>query len=871
MALFAAPPPTTDCELFEGPEKTLTLCFKSRRIASKSLRLIPQEAWENVLKHAKCEILSAVESTPPVLASKNKEKVVASKGVTAYLLSESSLFVSDTSLSLKTCGRTTPLAALEPILDLAVPTWRKKDPEHYLKYATFTRLGYMRPDEQLEPHTSWEQEVSYMDKHFKGEAVVLGSETTSAQHVYVANYLPKDEVCEMMSTQVALTNLDTSESMQRYGPPEARSPDQATPLKTAWKELHGDDRRSIAANHQLDERFFDPIGYSSNGVFGRNFTTIHITPQPGCSYLSVETTMPMTKDARRRFVAGAQGLCRSDSMAVTEFALCPKLFQGAAPEVLGFELQRSTQTVGTGFACAHHHYERRGFLPSAQESVSTPESSPAPAEVSLDPIAQQVVTSKASPAESSPAATVSTAASSPPLSTTDECIDDQAGLFQAFPAEASKSAIRSMDSTTSKKEPCDDEAQEVQEAPLVIRAPTSGVLAVTAAAEHVLANPGKLTVDEPISLLDITALRQQASLWHRLLPRVEPFYAVKCNPQPSVVKALWAMWKEIGIGGFDCASPAEIQLVMSLGVNPAEHIVFANPCKQSSAVNFARASGVSRLVFDNSAELMKLADLYPEAEMLLRVQTDDALAQCPLSNKFGAAPADCAALLAQARDLGLKVVGVSFHVGSGCSQSGAFRGALQRARFVFDEAARIGFDPEILDIGGGFPGWDEPGQATFADHAADIRELLGELFPSPRVRVIAEPGRFFVASAQAVLTTVVSVAEASRGSRYYLNDGLYGSFNCLLYDHAVVPRPMILRDGHALEESSDIGEACKCTLFGPTCDGFDVISDSLDLPQLRVGDRLLFANMGAYTTAASTSFNGFGPAACFVYESRGEE
>jgi ornithine decarboxylase len=274
---------------------------------------------------------------------------------------------------------------------------------------------------------------------------------------------------------------------------------------------------------------------------------------------------------------------------------------------------------------------------------------------------------------------------------------------------------------------------------------------------------------------------------------------------------------------------------------------------------------VRRVAFDNSAELVKMKELWPEAELVLRVETDDTMAQCPLSNKYGCAPEDFQALLAQAKELGLKVEGVSFHVGSGCSQAGAFRGAFQRARMAWDEAVRQGFTPRLLDIGGGFPGWDEEGQANFADHAADIREMLDELFPSPDIQVIAEPGRFFAAKCQSVLTTVVSVKDDQTGSRYYLNDGLYGSFNCLLYDHAELPRPKILRNGHAISYE-EAGPTRACTIFGPTCDGFDMLSDTMSLPHLQVGDRLLFENLGAYTSSACTSFNGFEPASNFVFK-----
>jgi ornithine decarboxylase len=788
------------------------------------LRHIPQEAWAEVLKHAKCEILSAVESTPAVMMSKKSGKSSSTKGLTGYLLSESSLFVSDHTLTLKTCGRTTPLAALEPILSLVVPNWEKHDPDHYLRYASFLRLGYMRPEEQLEPHTSWQEEVDYMNKHFRGEAVVLGSKATSAQHVYIANYLPKGEVSDVFSTQVALTELDPSQSMRRYGraPAGGRSPVQAAPLKHAWESLHGSEKRSAAANPILDECFFEPIGYSANGVFGRYFTSIHITPQPVSSYLSVETSLPLTHEARQSFVEGSESLCPgAGKLVLTEFALSPSLFNaGTAPEIPGFTLEMTSQTVGHRFACAFHTYTR--CIPQLL-SQHIPQRRPSP----LNELTRNEEDAAASECESAeerlePLAQNGTAPPTPVFSVADSA---------TAPVAAALSLLEKADCT----------AFDSFHAKLA---------------------------DAPVALVDKAALWRRVALWRRLLPRVEPFYAVKCNPHTAVIKSLLAAWKEYGFGGFDCASPAEIELVAALGANTEEQVIFANPCKQASAIKFAHAAGVRLLAFDNIAELEKIHALHQEADLVLRIQTDDAFAQCPLSNKFGAAPADYKALLDRARALKLHVVGISFHVGSGCSERGAFRTALQRARAAFDVAEMSGFTPTLLDIGGGFPGFNDGGNATFESHATDISELLEELFPSPAVKVIAEPGRFFAATAQAMLTEVISVAEAPGGNRYYLNDGLYGSFNCLLYDHAKLEKPLVIRRGHILEEEDESTHQRPCTLFGPTCDGFDVLSESMALPLLKVGDRLLFCNMGAYTSAASTSFNGFAPASCFVYESR---
>lgn len=798
-------------DLFEGPEKTLTLCFKQRKVAAGSLRLIPQESWTEVLKHAKCEILSSVESTPldtstsaVRLTKGGKQKKVSTNGLTGYLLSESSLFLSDTTLSLKTCGRTTPLKALEPILDIVVPKWRQKCSDEYLSYTTFSRLGYMFPGEQLEPHNSWSEEVSYLERFFKGESTVLGTEVSSTFHLYVANYMPQGEIVDAFSMQVALTKLDPNASMAMF---QEGGDSADAPLKSAWKRLHGDERRSVAANALVDERFFQPYGYSANGVFGRHFTTVHATPQPSCSYVSVETSMPMTQEARQRFVLGAEGLCCAGALTLTEFGLCPSLFcRPDVPQIPGFKLQRSSQSIGPTFACALHHFARETPLPWQPAALQAPGT---------------VLQAQKQGAEAAAAAKARAAA-----------------------AEAREAASK---------------------VPVIeVGEVSQGALKAT---QRFLAEDAGSASDLPMALLDVGAVKRRAEVWRRHLPRVEPFYAVKCNSHPALVSTLWQIWQDWGAGGFDCASPMEMATVAAAGVDLRERVVYANPCKQESAVVFAKSAGVRWVVFDNVAELAKLHRLYPGAELLLRLQTDDTLAQCPLSNKFGARVEDCSMLLAKAKELGLTVVGVSFHVGSGCSQRGAFRSALRRARAAFDEMERSGYEPRLLDIGGGFPGSEEEGEVGFAEHAADICELLEELFPSPSVRVIAEPGRFFAATAQALLATVVSVADAAEGCRYYLNDGVYGSFNCLIYDHAVAPQPKVIRNGEemSLEESEG---TLPCTVFGPTCDGFDVIAESMALPRLRVGDRLLFPDMGAYTSAASTSFNGFAPAAGWVYESK---
>jgi ornithine decarboxylase len=222
-----------------------------------------------------------------------------------------------------------------------------------------------------------------------------------------------------------------------------------------------------------------------------------------------------------------------------------------------------------------------------------------------------------------------------------------------------------------------------------------------------------------------------------------------------------------------------------------------------------------------------------------------------MSIKFGARPDGARALLERAQALGLEVVGVHFHVGSGCTEAAAYRQALMTARRVFDEASELGMHFELLDIGGGYPGDDETAQVKFVDIAKEVNALVPVLFPD--TRVIAEPGRFVAMQSASLVTKIVSKADLPDGKvRYHINDGLYGSFNCVIYDHAALLEPKVL--GAKKDEVS----RRTCVMFGPTCDGFDRVLENSDaLPDLDEGDLILWPHMGAYTSAAATNFNGF--------------
>lgn len=364
---------------------------------------------------------------------------------------------------------------------------------------------------------------------------------------------------------------------------------------------------------------------------------------------------------------------------------------------------------------------------------------------------------------------------------------------------------------------------------------------------------------------DLGEIQRLYRYWCEKLPRVTPFYAVKSNPNPQVLKTLCEL-----NANFDCASKSEIEKVLRLGAEPSR-IIYANPCKASSFIRFAKQKNVRKSTFDNVEELHKIKRFHPESELLLRIATDDSTAQCRLSTKYGCSMEEVGTLLAKVEELGLNLVGVSFHVGSGASDFGSFEKAIRDARIVFDMATKkFGMEElHILDIGGGFQ------LESFEESSRVINAALEQYFPvSSEVEVIAEPGRYFAATAFTLACHVIAKNSHGKGdSMLYINDGVYGNMNCILFDHQT-PIPRVLFHNSTfhymdLETSSPIlTQNCpnRVSIWGPTCDGLDCITDKYYMKyDLVVGDWLYFPNLGAYTSSAATPFNGFEQAVDIIY------
>lgn len=240
--------------------------------------------------------------------------------------------------------------------------------------------------------------------------------------------------------------------------------------------------------------------------------------------------------------------------------------------------------------------------------------------------------------------------------------------------------------------------------------------------------------------------------------------------------------------------------------------------------------------------------------LVLRIRCDADNAQCPLGKKFGCEPSDGQYLLKVAQSLNLDVVGISFHVGSGCADFPIYYKAIGLCKELFDYAETIGYSLNLLDIGGGFPGDNDK---TIDDVAVIVNKALDDYFPDKSVKIIAEPGRYYVASAFTLVTNIHSRKivkkpgnEKIERMMYYINDGVYGSFNCILYDHQIV-KPILLTPPAKSETKY------KSIILGPTCDALDQLLDNIEMPELQIGDYIVFENMGAYTIPVASPFNGF--------------
>ena len=355
----------------------------------------------------------------------------------------------------------------------------------------------------------------------------------------------------------------------------------------------------------------------------------------------------------------------------------------------------------------------------------------------------------------------------------------------------------------------------------------------------------------PLVVIDHDALRKNYASFRRHLPKVQCYYAVKANPAPEIVRTLYKAG-----ASFDVASLPEFLLVYeNIRHLPAKErqdfiwdkIIYANPIKPRETLE-ELDQYKPLLTYDNIDELRKIKRHAPHAGLVLRLRVPNTGSMVELSSKFGCDTGEAVDLILEAFRIGLVVEGLSFHVGSQCANFDNFVQALNMAAAVMDEARSRGHEIKILDIGGGFPVPYDPHVKPLGELARKVNAEINRLFARD-IEILAEPGRYLVATAATAISRIIGRAVRDGKPCYYIDDSVYHTYSGIIFDHCQYRVKSFKR-----------GEGEVCTVFGQTCDGMDAISQSEVLPPLEIDDLVYSEDIGAYSNASATWFNGFAPA-----------
>jgi len=355
----------------------------------------------------------------------------------------------------------------------------------------------------------------------------------------------------------------------------------------------------------------------------------------------------------------------------------------------------------------------------------------------------------------------------------------------------------------------------------------------------------------PVVIIDHEVIRRNYATFRRHMPKVQAYFAVKANPEPAIVRTLYKAG-----ASFDVASLPEFLLVHeNIKRLPArarqdfiwDKIIYANPIKPKETLQ-ALDQYKPLITYDNLDELRKIKRYAPHAGLVLRLRVPNTGSMVELSSKFGCDTGEAVDLILEAFRIGLVVEGLSFHVGSQCTNFDNFVQALNIAAAIRQEALSRGHEIKILDIGGGFPVPYDHHVKPLQELAKKINAEIDRLFTKD-IEILAEPGRFLVATAATAVARIIGKASRDGKTCYYIDDSVYHTYSGIIFDHCQY-RVKSLRGG----------ERRMSTVFGQTCDGMDCITQSEELPNLEIDDLVYSEDIGAYSNASSTRFNGFEPA-----------
>lgn len=349
----------------------------------------------------------------------------------------------------------------------------------------------------------------------------------------------------------------------------------------------------------------------------------------------------------------------------------------------------------------------------------------------------------------------------------------------------------------------------------------------------------------PALVLDFDIIRQAYSRFLDAFPSAQVFYAMKANANPQILQLMVEMQ-----GGLEVASLAELEKALDAGAT-GEQIICSNPIKNPAFLQRLHEIGVYAMVVDSTYEVVKVAQYAPNSRVYVRLAVDNHGSVLPLAGKFGVSADEALALFDQARECGLQPIGLTFHVGSQCLSVNNWVNAIRACGDVWREAEARGHRFSFLNIGGGYPvgHYHTESIPTIDDIGRLAMAAVRDYIPQvPDMMLVLEPGRGLVGEAGRLLAQVEGKAMRGDETWLYLDVGV---FNGLMETFEGFPPVVLPLNGYVN------GNSRPYTLAGPSCDSCDVVGRNIPLPEIHIGDRLVFYDAGAYTMEYAVPFNGF--------------
>jgi len=348
-------------------------------------------------------------------------------------------------------------------------------------------------------------------------------------------------------------------------------------------------------------------------------------------------------------------------------------------------------------------------------------------------------------------------------------------------------------------------------------------------------------IETPFLLIDKDKVREKTTMIGRNIKNAKVFYAVKANPDIEILIFLNGLNL-----GFEIASEGELEILSSIGVEPSR-IISSNPVKSLKFLKIAASYQVNHFSFDSMDEVDKIAKFIPDCNVYIRLSVPNEGSEWPLSKKFGVEIDDAVSLLSYAQDRGLNPVGITFHVGSQCTNIYNWNIALDKAKTLWDISRKKGLKLRLLNIGGGYPIKYTKNVVSIEAIEKNVNNLIFERFPED-IEIHIEPGRAVVGDAGIFVSTVIGKAVRGDEDWVYIDVGV---FNGLMESVGGIKYSYIV-EGYKQARSRK-----QWTIAGPSCDSFDVIDKNVSLPEPQVGNLMLILSSGAYTVSYASEFNGF--------------